>query len=94
MTVQPPRYNNWFSFGNVITIVFGIVTATGMFFVMDARSQSNRTYITEIKRDLKDVQDDVVNLEKEQARADERFGSILGLLERIDTRLERIEAGN
>lgn len=94
MTVRTPKYNNWFSFGNVITILFGVITATGMFFVMDARSQSNRTYITEIKRDLKDVQDDVVNLEKEQARADERFGSILGLLERIDTRLERIEAGN
>lgn len=94
MTVHTPKYNNWFSFGNLITIIFGIVTATGMFFVMDARSQTNATYISEIKDDLKVVHSDINNLQLEQARADERFGSILGLLERIDTRLERIEARN
>lgn len=91
MTVQTPKYNNWFSFGNVITIVFGIITATGMFFVMDARSQANSDYIVEIRRNIDTIEKNVTELEKEQVRADERFGSILGLLERIDTRLERIE---
>lgn len=92
MTVQTPKYQNWFSTGNLITIIFGVVTATGMFFVMDARSQANSNYILEIKTDIKDIREDVSILEKEQARSDERFGSILGLLERIDTRLQRIEA--
>lgn len=94
MTISPPKYTNWFSFGNILTVVFGAITAMAMFIVMDERSKNNLTYITELRKDLKDVQDDVGNLEKAQARSDERFSSILGLLEKIDTRLERIEAHN
>jgi hypothetical protein len=91
MTTQPPRI---FSLGNLLTILLAVVTATGMFFVMDARSQTNTRYITELKVDFREVEDAVNELEKEQVRTDTRYDTVISLLSKIDTRLERIEASN
>lgn len=87
-----PKYSNLFSFGNLITILFGVMTATGMFFVMDARSQNNQDDIVEIKRDMDHVQFAIVELQKDQVRGEEQYNTVIQLLAKIDTRLERIEA--
>ena len=91
MTEIKPRYANWISAGNILTILFGVITATGMYFTLNAQAATNARDILEIKQDLKEAESQIRDLETEQARSDERFSSILGLLEKIDTRLARIE---
>jgi predicted nuclease with TOPRIM domain len=49
MTVQPPKYQNWLSAGNILTILFGAVTAVAMFIIMDERGKDNAEDIVNIR---------------------------------------------
>lgn len=90
---QPPvtKINSQISVGNLLTIFLGVMTAVGMFFLTEARSQGNFGDINELKADYSDLENRIRVVETEVARADERFGSILSLLSKIDLRLERFE---
>jgi hypothetical protein len=77
--------------GNILTVTLGALTAVGMFFITEARSQSNLNDIDEIKLEYSALENRTRVVENELARADERFGSILSLLSKIDLRLERFE---
>lgn len=90
--IEKPRVTPYISTGNLITIFFGFVTAAGMFFMMDARSQNNADDIVALMAEVESHDDKINDLYLTQARSDERFNSILELLSRIDQRLEKIEA--
>lgn len=94
MTVQTPKYNNWFSFGNVVTILFGIITATGMWFVMDARGKENARDIVELKAEVRDNEDEIENLKLNQVRIFEKLDSIYVGVTKIEAHLERQDRGN
>lgn len=98
MTAKPEFTRN-ISFGNVLVLVGMIVTGTATFVAVDARTQANAAEIARSVAEIDEAALRVADLERrtralenELARADERFSSILGLLSRIDARLERIEA--
>jgi len=91
MNIQTPKYGNWLTFGNVLTIMFGVISATGMFFIMDARTQSNERYIVEIRSDVSKVEEDVRVLQTDSARSEEKYIAIFNLLNRIDSKIERLE---
>ncbi|MCA1337348.1 hypothetical protein [Pseudooceanicola marinus] len=97
MTAKPEFTRN-ISFGNVLVLVGMIVTGTATFVAVDARTQANAAEIARSVAEIDEAALRVADLERrtralenELARADERFSSILGLLSRIDARLERIE---
>lgn len=94
MTVPTPKYNNWFSFGNVITIVFGIITATAMFFVMDARSQQNTRDIVELKNQVEENEDEIGDLKLNDVRLFEKLDNIFLGVTKIEAHLERQQGGN
>lgn len=101
MSDKPPLFSRQISVGNVLQIGIMIVGLTIGWITMDLRSQGNQEALVTISGDVADLQTDIDsldarlrNVETEQARADERFGSILAILSRIDARLERIEGNN
>jgi hypothetical protein len=94
MTSLTPKYNNWFSFGNILTIGFGAVTATAMFFVMDARSQQNSKDITEIKRQVDENEDEINDLKLNDVRLFEKLDNIFLGVTKIEAHLERQRGGN
>lgn len=98
MAEKSPFFSRQISVGNVLQIGVMIIGLTVGWITMDLRSQGNHQALSEIGVDMQDLQEDLDtldvrlrNVETEQARADERFGSILAILSRIDARLERIE---
>jgi hypothetical protein len=98
MAEKSPIFLRSISVGNVIQIGVMIIGLTVGWITMDMRSQGNTQALQALGTDITSIQDDIDGfdarmrvVETEQARADERFGSILSLLSRIDARLERIE---
>lgn len=92
MSEKTPVFNRSISIGNLIQILVMVIGLASAWFLMDGRSKSNTEHLVNLKRDFEIVEDRIRYLETEQAKADVRFDNILGLLNRIDTRLERIEA--
>ena len=92
--VRKPTFLNQISVGNLLQILVLLVGLTSAWFVMDTRSKINSGYISEIRTDVADLQTRMREVERSQARSDERFSNILTLLARIDKRLERIEQNN
>jgi len=94
MTVPTPKYNNWFSFGNLITIGFGVITATAMFFVMDARSQQNTKDIVELQGQVDENEDHIQSLKLNDVRLFEKLDNIYLGVTKIEAHLERQRGGN
>ncbi|MBR9766624.1 MAG: hypothetical protein GYB53_24695 [Rhodobacteraceae bacterium] len=93
-----PEFTSTISFGNVVQIVLIVLGGAGAFYALRTQTETNSVEIARSVVELKEARAEqtrlearVRALESEQARADERFSSILGLLSRIDARLERIE---
>ena len=99
-----PTFSPNISLGNALQIVTMIVMVVAGYVVIDQRSTANTDAIRELSDDLRDVTRDgqvqregiavrVRYLETQAARVDERYSAMMGLLQRIDARLARIEEG-
>jgi type VI protein secretion system component VasK len=98
-----PQMEYKISLGNILNMAALIVAVAVAWGVMSERGESTRTQMQEVRDTLKQEVDSrrqaqnsievrVRELESGQARADERFNSVLQVLGRIEARLERIES--
>lgn len=98
-----PKIDNRMSIGNIITLVVVLVGFAVAWGTMTERGDQARENLTEIRETLRQevatrrdaqsaLESRVRALESSQARADERFNSVLQVLGRIEARLERIES--
>ena len=97
-----PQIENKMSIGNILNLLALIVAVAVGWGVMRERGESTRENMTEIRETLRQevitrregqgaLEARIRALESSQARADERFNSVLQVLGRIEARLERIE---
>lgn len=99
MTLKPdPKV----SVGNLLNLAALLVAVAVGWGVMTERGEHTRSEMTDIKEGLRQevatrrdgqgaLEARIRTLESSQARADERFNSVLQVLGRIEARLERIE---
>lgn len=98
-----PKIENRLSVGNIINLVALVGAIAVGWGVMSERGEQTREQMSDIRSTLsqevavrRDAQASlearIRALESSQARADERFNSVLQVLGRIEARLERIEA--
>lgn len=90
MTAKP-TFTSQISLGNWITIGAMIGTLAVGWGLLQAQQAANQLAIVKIETELTSMDIRVRKLETEDARAQERISSMLTLLNRIDSRLERIE---
>lgn len=90
MTAKP-TFTSQISLGNWITIGAMIGTLAVGWGLLQAQQAANQLAIVKIETELTSMEIRVRKLETEDARAQERISSMLTLLNRIDSRLERIE---
>lgn len=90
MTAKP-TFTSQISLGNWITIGAMIGTLAVGWGLLQAQQAANQLAIVKIETELASMEIRVRKLETEDARAQERISSMLTLLNRIDSRLERIE---
>lgn len=99
---SPPKIENRMSLGNFINLIALVVAVAVGWGVMSERGESTRDQMTQISDTLRQevaarregigaLEGRIRTLESSQARADERFNSVLQVLGRIEARLERIE---
>lgn len=86
-----PQYQPTISLGNLLQIGALLVAVTGSYFLVKADTEANADAITKLQAAQERGDARIRALETNAARSDERLQSILGLLNRIDARLERIE---
>lgn len=86
-----PSFTSQISLGNIIQIGIIIAGLAAGYATFDARSEANNKAIVDIITDIDGFENRIRSLEQGAARSDERMSSILTLLGRIDSRLERIE---
>lgn len=86
-----PRFTTEISFGHMMqaTILVGGFIAT--FVVVKEQAADNETALRAAEAERTSLEIRLRAVENDQARADERFSSIIAYLTRIDGRLERIE---
>jgi len=93
-----PAFEWQISLGNVIQIALLLVAGAIGGATFDARITANETAIKNGMADVRRIDADheqrLRTMETSNARAAERFTSIVALLARIDSRLERIEKGD
>jgi hypothetical protein len=87
-----PQFSMTFNLGHVVQIVTLIVAMTVGWVQMDARTSSNASRLDTVEDVVSAAEPRIRELERAATRSDERLNSILTLLSRIDSRLERIEA--
>ena len=98
-----PKIDNRISIGNIITLFIVLAGFAVAWGTMRERGDQTRENLTEIRETLRQevatrrdaqgaLEGRVRALESSQARADERFNSVLQVLGRIEARLERIES--
>lgn len=87
MTVEPPRYNNRISAGNLITMIVGLVTATGMWFVMDERGKRNQSDIKELEALVAENVEEINDLKLNDVRLFEKLDNIFVGVQRIEAYL-------
>lgn len=92
MTDRAPVYTRQISFGNILQILALVIGLGAGWFAMDHRSQTNTEQVIKARAELEEIEVRLREVERDQARADERYSNMLTLLARIDARLERIEA--
>jgi len=97
-----PKLENKMSIGNILNLLALVVAVAVGWGVMRERGESTRENMTELRDTLRQevttrregqgaLEARIRALESSQARADERFNSVLQVLGRIEARLERIE---
>ena len=97
-----PKLENKMSIGNILNLLALVVAVAVGWGVMSERGESTRENMTELRDTLRQevtsrregqgaLEARIRALESSQARADERFNSVLQVLGRIEARLERIE---
>jgi FtsZ-binding cell division protein ZapB len=97
-----PQVDYTISLGNMLNMAGLAVAVAVAWGIMSERGETTRTQMQEVRDTLKQEVDNrreslsaiearVRTLESSQARADERFNSVLQVLGRIEARLERIE---
>ena len=97
-----PKIDNRMSIGNIITLIVVLAGFAVAWGAMTERGDQTRENLTEIRETLRQevttrregqasLESRIRALESSQARADERFNSVLQVLGRIEARLERIE---
>lgn len=96
--MAPPKIQWQFSIGNIIQIIGFIAALFVGYATMSNEISNNTSAITSVAKDVEkarglhvDYDVRLRTLESNAARSDERLNSILTLLARIDSRLERIE---
>lgn len=98
-----PKIENRLSVGNIINLVALVGAIAVGWGVMSERGEQTREQMADIRATLSQevatrrdnqgsLEARIRALESSQARADERFNSVLQVLGRIEARLERIEA--
>lgn len=101
--MNSPKIENRMSLGNLLNLLALVVAVAVGWGVMRERGESTRESMTEIRETLRQevstrregqgaLEARIRALESSQARADERFNSVLQVLGRIEARLERIES--
>ena len=97
-----PKIENRMSIGNLLNLAALIVAVAVGWGVMSERGEQTRENMNEVRETLRQevttrrdgqsaLEARIRALESSQARADERFNSVLQVLGRIEARLERIE---
>lgn len=86
-----PKFSSQISLGNWLTMAALLASVGVGWGVMQSQNQANQLALTEVKASQADLEVRIRKLETSNAVADERFNSMLQLLKRIDSRLERIE---
>jgi len=97
-----PKLENKMSIGNILNLLALVVAVAVGWGVMRERGETTRENMTELRDTLRQevstrregqgaLEARIRALESSQARADERFNSVLQVLGRIEARLERIE---
>ena len=86
-----PKITSSVSWGQIMQFAGLICGFAAMFAVVKETAQNNEEMIKSEAVARAALETRLRSVETEQARADERFGSILSYLARIDARLERIE---
>jgi hypothetical protein len=90
------------SYGNILNLVALVVAVAVAWGIMSERGENTRDQMDALRTTLhqevatrrdgqSSIEARVRALESSQARADERFNSVLQVLGRIEARLERIE---
>lgn len=88
-----PQFTRDISFGQIVQIVVLLMGFVGGYVLLQKTAQDNAKAIEAAREERVALEIRLRTVENQQARADERFSSILGYLARIDSRLERIESG-
>ena len=97
-----PKLENKMSIGNILNLLALVVAVAVGWGIMRERGETTRENMTELRDTLRQevstrregqgaLEARIRALESSQARADERFNSVLQVLGRIEARLERIE---
>jgi hypothetical protein len=86
-----PSFNTSISLGNILTLVPLLVAGAVAWAQVQGMAASNERSIAALRADVTRQESRLRATEMSSARTDERLSSILGLLTRIDARLERIE---
>ena len=86
-----PSFNASISLGNILTLVPLLVAGAVAWAQVQGMAVSNERSIAALRADVTRQESRLRATEMSSARTDERLSSILGLLTRIDARLERIE---
>lgn len=86
-----PKFTRDISFGQLVQIVVLVAGFAGGYAIIQKQTSDNQRAIVLAAQDRAAIDTRLRVVEVQQARADERFSSIMSLLGRIDSRLERIE---
>jgi hypothetical protein len=90
MSEENGQYMRWdFSLGNIINLVAMGVAVAVAWGAMSERSDVTHKGIKEVEAMQAASETRIRTLEMSQARADERLASILQIVSRIETRLEK-----
>lgn len=98
-----PKPDPKISLGNLINLIALLVAFAAGYGIMSERGENTRENMKELRETLRlessnrmtsqrAIEERIRNLENHQTRNDERFTSIIGLLERSDSKLQRIES--
>lgn len=86
-----PQFTPNISFGNVVQIALLAVGFGGGYAMIEESTSDNEAAIALAKSERGAMELRLRTLEMQQARADERFTSVMQSLARIEGKLERIE---
>lgn len=86
-----PQFSMSINLGHVLQIMSLVVAMVVGWMQLEARTSANAEKIERIEKEAAQERPRLRALEREVARSDERFSSILAYLTRIEARLEKME---